>query len=57
MSIQHWLMLALIVAAAAYMARGLFKSACGTGCTACKSKGCPSRNLAALRPKPEDSRA
>jgi hypothetical protein len=53
MSIQFWIMLILTTAAAAYMARGLIKSACGSGCGACKSKGCPARKLEAVRAKLE----
>ena len=55
MTLQHWIMLALTTAAAVYMARGMFKSACGSsGCGKCK-KGCPAKKLEALRPKLEDS--
>jgi len=55
MTIQHWIMLAITTLAAAYMARGLFRSACGSGCGACKSKECPARKLEAIRSKLEDS--
>ena len=54
MTIQHWLMLALTTAAAVYMARGLFKPSCATGCGGCK-KGCPAKKLAVVRQKLEDS--
>jgi hypothetical protein len=54
MTIQHGLMLALTLLAAAYMARGLFKSACGSGCGKCKSKACPARTLEALRAKADE---
>ncbi len=56
MTLQHWIILALTTLAAAYMARGLFKSACGSGCGSCKSKGgCPAKKLEAVRTKLEDS--
>lgn len=57
MTLQFWIMVALTTLAAAYMARGLFKSACGSGCGACKSKECPARKLEAIRAKLEDSRS
>ena len=55
MTIQHWIMLAITTLAAAYMARGLFRSACGSGCGSCKSKECPARKLQAIQAKLEDS--
>jgi hypothetical protein len=55
MTLQHWIMLALTTLAAVYMARGLFKPSCASGCGSCKTKECPAKKLAALRSKLEDS--
>ncbi|BDU71750.1 hypothetical protein [Mesoterricola silvestris] len=55
MTIQHWLMLVLTTLAGAYMARGFFKSACGSGCGSCKSGQCPAKKLEAIRVRLEDS--
>jgi len=57
MTIQHGTLLLLLALAAAYMVRGVFKSACGSGCGKCASKGCPARKLEAIRAKVEDSRS
>jgi Pyruvate/2-oxoacid:ferredoxin oxidoreductase delta subunit len=54
MTLQHWIMLLLTTAAAAYMARKMFKSSCGSGCGSCKN-GCPAKKLEAIRAKLEDS--
>ena len=57
MAIQHLIMLALAALATLYMARGLVRSACGSGCGKCKSKGCPTRKLEAIRAQTHDSRS
>ena len=57
MTIQHGTLLFILALAAAYMLRGVFKSACGSGCGKCASKGCPARKLEAVRAKVEDSRS
>ena len=57
MTIQHWLLLSLITLAGAYMARGIFRSACGSGCGACKSKECPARKLEAIRAAMEETKS
>lgn len=51
---QHWIMLALTTLAALYMARGLFKSSCASGCGSCKSGTCPAKKLEAVRARLED---
>ena len=56
MAIQHLIMLALAALATLYMARGLVRSACGSGCGKCKSKGCPTRKLETIRARVESNR-
>ena len=56
MTMQLGFILFLTTLAGAYLARGLFRSACGSGCGACKAKGCPSRKLQTVRAKAEHSR-
>lgn len=49
MSVQFILLIALTLAAGAYLARRLFRSSCGSGCGACGASGCPARRLEAVR--------
>jgi len=56
MTIQHLIMLVLAALATFYMVRTLVRSACGSGCGKCKSKGCPTRKLEAIRARVDDSR-
>jgi hypothetical protein len=54
MAVQHWIMLALTTLAGLYLARGIFRSKCASGCGSCKSGACPARKLEALRSRLED---
>jgi hypothetical protein len=53
MTLQLAIILLLTTLAALYMVRGAIKSACGSGCGSCKSKGCPARKMEAIRAKVE----
>ncbi len=56
MTLQFLLLIALTLAAGAYLARRLLRTSCGSGCGSCGASGCPARRLEAVRAELEHKR-